>query len=428
MNEHVHIDPKHGSAPVQARVIRTEEAGPRRAPAAGMREAFFALGGTFAVQVMVSMAVVTVPVLAPTAAAAMSVSPTLVGIFVAIVYAAGMAASVFSGALIHRFGPIRVSQVCLVLCALALACVASGIPMLLGVGAVLLGFGYGPITPASSHVLAKTTPARLMAFVFSLKQTGVPLGGALAGAIVPTLALAVGWQPAALWVGAACLLVTGFTQPVRQLFDAERDPIARVSASGLAAPLRDTLRNPPLRLLAVSSFFFGALQLCLVTYLVTYLVSDVGVSLVRAGLMLSAAQAAGVVARLVFGALADRSSPPTVVLGWVAMGMGVGAAAAGTMSPGWHIGWIALVCAAFGATATGWNGVYLAQVARLAKPGAAGAATGAALAVTYGGVLVGPPAFAFMTQSGVSYATAFIVVALPAILCGVLLLRAHSPA
>ena len=47
--------------------------------------------------------------------------------------------------------------------------------------------------------------------------------------------------------------------------------------------------------------------------------------------------------------------------------------------------------ALFGATAIGWNGVQLAEVARLAPPGTAGEVTGATGFVTFAGVVIGPP-------------------------------------
>lgn len=65
-----------------------------------------------------------------------------------------LAASLVSGPLMQRFGAIRLSQACLV------------------------------ATQASSHILARSTPPQRLPLVFSLKQTGVPLGGALAGAVV----------------------------------------------------------------------------------------------------------------------------------------------------------------------------------------------------------------------------------------------------
>ena len=52
--------------------------------------------------------------------------PSLVGVFVGVVYAGSMAASLASGMFIERHGPIRVSQVCVLLCAAGALLVAAG--------------------------------------------------------------------------------------------------------------------------------------------------------------------------------------------------------------------------------------------------------------------------------------------------------------
>ena len=53
--------------------------------------------------------------------------------------------------------------------------------------------------------------------------------------------------------------------------------------------------------------------------------------------------------------------------------------------------------AVFGATAIGWNGVMLSEVARLAPSNRVGAITGAFGFVTFGGVMGGPPVFALIS-------------------------------
>src|SRR3990167_9218835 len=163
------------------------------------------LGITLAIQAMVSMALLTLPVMAPVVAAALGISSVYVGVYVAIVYVGAMLASLAAGAAVARFGAIRVSQAGLLACALGLAlCAVNSVPVI-ALGALLIGIGYGPVTPASSHLLARTTPARRLSLVFSVKQTGVPLGGVLAGLIVPSLLLVTGWQGALLLVSLLCL-------------------------------------------------------------------------------------------------------------------------------------------------------------------------------------------------------------------------------
>lgn len=384
--------------------------------------AFRALSATLGIQALVAMAAVTVPVLAPAAANEVGVSAGYVGLFIGIIYAACMAAGLVSGALVRRIGAIRVSQFCLLSCAAGLCLTATGLIPLLVAGALLIGCGYGPVTPASSHILSRSTPPGRMSFTFSLKQTGVPLGGALAGLVLPTLVLWAGWRAAAVFVGFACIVTAALVQPMRAVLDADRAPGHPIGAASLSGPLRLVISERAIRRLAVSSFFFASVQVCLITYLVTYLTQDLGFSLVHAGLMLAVAQGGGVAGRLAWGAISDRGGQPLQVLGVLGLAMAVFAAATAGFTNNWPRLAIALCSAAFGATAIGWNGVYLAEVARQAPRGRAGEATGGTLFFTFSGVLVGPPIFAFLVEGGVSYSVAFLLVAVPALVCGLILL------
>ncbi|HMK67095.1 MAG TPA: MFS transporter, partial [Stellaceae bacterium] len=166
-----------------------------------------ALIATLAIQALVSMAVLTPSVLAGLAAPAIGVTSERVGIFTAIVYVGAIVSSAGSGSMLARTGPLRLSQGCLIACAAGLGAAASGEFALVLVGAIAMGLGYGPVTPASSHILIRQTPPHRRAFMFSLKQTGVPVGGVLAGSVAAPLGLALGWQGSALAVAAACVLV-----------------------------------------------------------------------------------------------------------------------------------------------------------------------------------------------------------------------------
>ena len=177
---------------------------------------------TLFIQAMVSMALLTLPVMAPVAAKDLAVSPALVGVYVALTYLGAMISSLTSGTSVTRFGPIRVSQLGLVLCAMGLClCAVPWLPAT-GLGALLIGLGYGPITPASSQILTRTTPAHQMSLVFSIKQTGVPLGSMLAGAIVPSLMLGIGWQLSLISVALVCLISAILSQPLRHEMDQQR--------------------------------------------------------------------------------------------------------------------------------------------------------------------------------------------------------------
>jgi hypothetical protein len=90
---------------------------------------------------------------------------------------------------------------------------------------------------------------------------------------------------------------------------------------------------------------------------------------------------------------------------------------------------VIVTCALFGFCALGWNGVYIAAIARRAPSGTIGHATGGSLVFTYAGVIVTPPAFAALhDRAGLSYGTAFGALALVSavgIACVVLAWRAR---
>jgi MFS family permease len=380
------------------------------------------LAVTLAIQALVAMALITVPVMGPVLAQALGISAAWLGIYVGVVYAAAMCASLAAGAAVARFGAIRVSQAGLLLCAAGLACSALGTAPAIAIGAVLVGLGYGPVTPASSHLLAQTTPAHRMSLVFSIKQTGVPLGGVLAGALVPGL-LVLGWRGALLAVAAANVACALIAQPLRAPLDADRRPDRPLVLGSLAQPIRIVLANPALRLLAGCSFLFSIAQLSLTTYLVTYLHDALGYGLVAAGLALSVAQTAGVVGRVLWGWVADRWMGARRMLAALAGLVSVSAVLTAGLHAGVPTFAVLVLLSLFGASAIGWNGVYLAEVAREAPAGQASLATGGTLAFTFLGVVMGPPVFGALTAASGSYRSGFLGVAVALVLCLALLLR-----
>jgi MFS family permease len=373
----------------------------------------FALIATLAVQALVSMAVLTPPVFATVAAPEIGVDASAIGVYTSIIYAAACVAAAASGGPIRRRGAIRLSQYCLLLCALGLALTATASLALVLLGGLLIGVGYGPVTPASSHLLIRQTPPHRRSLVFSLKQTGVPVGGVLAGIAVPAFVLTVGWRGAALASAALCLVAAVMVEPLHRSLDDDADPAAR-GESGVVAAIRLVLRSAPLRRLALASLAFSAIQLCFSAFVVTFLNERVGLALVTAGAVMAASQAAGIVARILWGWVADRFMPARLLLLLLGLAMGATGAATGLITAAWPVTAIVAVTMLLGASALGWNGVYLAEVAQLAPAGAAGAATGGALSLTFLGVVIGPPLFSAVVTATGSYRPAFFAAALAA--------------
>lgn len=377
---------------------------------------------TLFIQAMVAMALLTLPVMAPVAAKALDISPALVGFYIAITYAGAMLASLSSGTTVSRLGPIRVSQWGLLLCALGLSLCAVPYLPVIALGAFLIGLGYGPITPASSQILARTTPPDQMALVFSIKQTGVPVGAMMAGALVPTMMLNIDWQMSLLVVALACLISAALAQLMRQSTDDQRQPGLPFEMGTLTRPIRMVLGHRNLATMATCSFMFSIVQLSLTTYLVTYLHNDLSYGMVSAGLLLSVTQFGGIGGRIAWGVVSDRwlGAPKTLAL--LACIMALSALVTALLLPTlplWGI-WITLI--AFGASAIGWNGVYLAEVARQAPAGKASMATGGTLTFTFLGAVVGSPIFGMLSSLFGTYQAGFLALALPSCVCAWMLM------
>ena len=394
-------------------------------PAKPANDAAIALVVTLGIQAFTSLVATATAVLAPEIGPAIGVNPRLIGVFVGMIYLGAMFASLASGSFIERYGPIRVSQVCVLLCACGLALVAGPV-WALPIAPLLIGLGYGAITPASSQLLARTASPQRMALTFSIKQTGVPLGAALSGLALPVLVLGHGWRATLLAVAVCGPVVALIAQPMRDALDTGRRRDHRASLAGLFAPLKLVVRNPKLVQLMVAGFAYAAMQICLMSYLVVYFTETLGRSLIAAGVALTIANLGGIVGRIGWGIVADRWLPPRRLLGTLGIVSGSCAMVTAGFGPGWPAAVILVVCAVFGATAIGWNGVQLAEIARNSPPGQAGAITGASGFVTFFGVVIGPPLFALLVALTGSYAAGFVAIGSASLGCGVWLLRQRS--
>jgi MFS family permease len=377
-----------------------------------------ALIATTAIQSAAACAALTVPSISPVFAEKLGVPASMIGTYISLLYVGASTAALAGGGVVLRYGALRLSQLCLTGCALGLlltlALGAGGAAVglaAMALSSVLVGIGYGPITPASSHVLAKTTPRERMALMFSIKQTGVPAGTALAGLIVPPLTVSFGWEVAVVLIALLCVGVAWLSQPLRAPLDDDRDRSARLSVAALVSGLALVAKSPPLRTMALVSFVYAGMQMSVAGFIVAYLHTEIGLGLVAAGTALTVASIAGVVARIGWGSVSDRTEAPRATLAVIGFLMAGASLAAAAISARWPMLGILAVAAALGGTAIGWNGVYLSEVARLAPAGEAGRATGGCLFFTYVGVVVLPFLFGWLQRSSGSYAVCFITAA-----------------
>jgi nitrate/nitrite transporter NarK len=175
----------------------------------------------------------------------------------------------------------------------------------------------------------------------------------------------------------------------------------------MIGPIRLALSQPRLRDLALVSLGYASAQLVFIAYFVSHLTLQLGFSLVSAGAVYAAGHGAGIVGRIVWGAVADRLLAPRTTLAALGVVSAACAAATALFSAAWPLAAIVAVTVLYGASAVGWNGVFLAEVARSAPAGQVGTATGGTQFFTFGGAMLGPPVFTALVSATGSYAWAF---------------------
>src|SRR5436309_3346384 len=245
-------------------------------------------------------------------------------------------------------------------------------------------------------------PPRQRATVVGLKQVGLPFGGMLGAALMPALALRLGWRWA---IAAGALAIVACAALCANVY---RDPTGEAPlrrAAGQRGTVAEVLRSRDLWLVASATLVFAAMQTVWMAFLALYLQEFVGLALLAASRYLALAQAGGVLGRVAFGVLSDRTfggrrRTPLVIAGCGSALCSLAIAFTGPGAGPWLLTPLALVFGFFG---IGWNGVQHTLMAELAGPRSAGTAVGLGLAISSLGVTLGPPVFGWCVTAAGGY-------------------------
>ena len=361
-------------------------------------------------QIASVMGIAVFPVIAPRLAGEIGIAPAMIGYQISLIYGAATVGSPLMSFAVTRWGACRATQIGLActVAAMALALTASVWALL--AASLLLGLSMTLMTPASTHLLFRFSPPQNRNLIFSIKQTGVPGGWVVMALVAPPVTLAFGWRWATALVLAVSLALIVVLQAVRTQWDDDRKADAAVRVNP-AAGLTALWRIPRLRWLAMASLALSFVQLCLGTFLVTMLVQEADYSLVAAGVMLSVVQASGVAGRILWGWLADRTADSLGLLQKLAAITAACCVVIAFLTPAWPQALIAIFFVVFGAAAVGWNGLFLAEVARSSPRGMVSQSTSAAMTWNFSGILLGPAIFAAVLGATGSYAVTYFMLA-----------------
>lgn len=383
-----------------------------------------ALSATLLVQIISSFAAAAVPLLGPVLTQRWDLPPESIGYISATTSIGICWCLACGGPMLDHHGPIRTLQLGLAAICLAMILLSQPVAPLGFVGALLLGLGLAPNNPAGSTMLMRTAPPRHRNLIFSIRQAGVPLGGAIAGVCVAPAVVRLGFVYTIGLIAAIVLLSLLAVQPFQKRLDVERGKANPRWARTFLLPsaLRNAVKvigsHPSLPLLTGIGISFSLAQASVTAFTATYLVTQLGKDLGQAGFLIAMMLTASTVSRIGLGWLADRwrRGPLLLCLLLLTTSAAITLLIWSANASSWALyGSIAFV----GATSLGWNGVYMAELARLSPPALVGDITSAANLFGFAGSFCGPLIFALIASRTASFDWPYILVAAQLATCGI---------
>ena len=331
-----------------------------------------------------------IPIIFPALAKEFAWDDSLIGYLTAANNFGALVILLTGMSLMHRLGSIRTLQWSLLLGALSVGLFFLPLLTLALTTCLLIGISMGIASPAGSDVLQRFSPPESRNLVFSIKQAGVPLGGVIAGLLIPFLVVLSGWRLALACSGLIVAVSVWRTWRWREQIDepVEIREAARRKHRGVAGvtrPLRALLGQPGLLRMAVAGVLLSANQSCWFAFMVTYLIVKLHYSLILAGLGFAVMQTSSVAGRIVLGWLADLTKAPRIILVTAAVISALTTVLLALATPDWPVWTIMILSVAAGLSVSGWNGVQIAEIARRSRPGqVADTAAGASVLLNCG--------------------------------------------
>ncbi|MFH1169409.1 MAG: MFS transporter [Chloroflexota bacterium] len=353
-----------------------------------------------------SFAALGIPVLYPFIQEEFGLSRTQVG-FITSSYAIGIGTSVvLAGWLTDTFGVKRMIIFSLVgIAALTICFPLVNSFLIILVLAIFIGIASSPVYPASARAIMDWLPVRVRAVAMGVTAAGFPFGGTLSAALLPALALAIGWRMAAAVTG---LLVLSVVLVFKVMYrDVPRSGSATRRLS--LATVKTMLKNRSLVVTIVWGAAFLGLYYVVLTYFMLFLIQKLGLSAITAGGLLATAQFCSIISRVMWGAASDfifrgRRVAVLAITGFLTVAWMLGISLMPVTVP---IPLLYLMAVVIGVSTLSFHAVLTALVGEQSEPEQVGMTIGVASMGNHVCMMVMPPLFGFLVDASGSYSLAW---------------------
>jgi len=287
------------------------------------------------------------------------------------------------------------------------------------------GLGCGCLMPSTTKAILVWFPLKERASAMGFKQTAVNVGGIIAAATLPAIALTLGWRYGFLIIGCVAIVIGVIC------FTLYKDPTEEVSPSAseshgstASGAVRKALKGRDIWLLTAAGTFVAITEFAVIAHLVLYLTEALLFAAVAAGGFLAMTEAGGAFGKPISGLLSDRvfggsRKKPYILMCGIAALTCIIISFLPSTSPAWML---PIICIIFGFAGIGWGGLHLTLVGEFAGKEAAATVVGITSVFTMIGVMVGPLVFGYLVDTTGSYRLPWLFIAICAAVALLLLL------
>ncbi|PEP54633.1 MFS transporter [Bacillus pseudomycoides] len=283
---------------------------------------------------------------------------------------------------------------------------------------LFVGIWYGTAQPGGSKAIVKWFPPQRRGLAMGIRQTGIPIGGALASTTLPFFFYEYG-LPSVILVQALVAISGGLLFIL--FYREEHSSIQKTEAVSFFTKLKKIQRNYSLYPIFLIGISMMSLQMVLVSHLMSYLTNEVHTNLHHAGTLLSIVLIGGMFGRILLAWASDkifkgnRIIPLQITIVITVLLLFCTSYVMTYMI----FGLLVILCFFFGFFAIGWFSLFIVFVSERSDPQFIGLTVSFALTLNQFAIVLAPTLFGIFVDYFHSYTVPFSILAFFIALSGI---------
>lgn len=280
------------------------------------------------------------------------------------------------------------------------------------------GVWYGTAQPGGSKAIVKWFPPQRRGLAMGIRQTGIPIGGALASSTLPFFFYKYG-LPSVILVQAIVAISGGLLFIL--FYREERSTIQKAETFSFLAKLKKIQGNYSLYPIFLIGITMISLQMVLVAHLMSYLTNEVHINLHHAGTLLSVVLLGGMIGRILLAWASDHVCKGNrVVPLQITIAITVLLLLCMSYVMSYMTFWLLVIlCFFLGFFAIGWFSLFIIVVSEKSDPQFIGLTVSFSLTLNQFAIVLSPALFGILVDYLHSYTAPFSILTLLIALSGI---------